>query len=105
MDLKIEGISFDLLTEALSQANQGRMHILDKMYESLPEPGELSKFAPRIISMQINPEKIGALIGPGGKNIKKIIEDTDCEVNVDDDGLVTVAGQDVFKVRRGYKTC
>ena len=103
LDLKIEGISFDLLTEALSQANEGRMHILDKMYEALPEPGELSKFAPRIISLQINPEKIGALIGPGGKNIKKIIEDTECEVNVDDDGLVTVAGQDALKCEEAVK--
>ena len=103
LDLKIEGISFDLLTEALSQANKGRMHILDKMYEALPEPGELSKFAPRIISLQINPEKIGALIGPGGKNIKKIIEDTGCEVNVDDDGLVTVAGQDASKCEEAVK--
>ena len=103
LDLKIEGISFDLLTEALSQANKGRMHILDKMYEALPEPGELSKFAPRIISLQINPEKIGALIGPGGKNIKQIIEDTECEVNVDDDGLVTVAGQDASKCEEAVK--
>ena len=103
LDLKIEGISFDLLTEALSQANKGRMHILDKMYEALPEPGELSKFAPRIISLQINPEKIGALIGPGGKNIKQIIENTECEVNVDDDGLVTVAGQDALKCEEAVK--
>ena len=103
LDLKIEGISFDLLTEALSQANKGRLHILDKMYEALPEPGELSKFAPRIISLQINPEKIGALIGPGGKNIKQIIEDTECEVNVDDDGLVTVAGQDALKCEEAVK--
>ena len=103
LDLKIEGISFDLLTEALSQANEGRIHILDKMYEALPEPGELSKFAPRIISLQINPEKIGALIGPGGKNIKKIIEDTECEVNVDDDGLVTVAGLDALKCEKAVK--
>ena len=103
LDLKIEGISFDLLIEALSQANEGRMHILDKMYEALPEPGELSKFAPRIISLQINPEKIGALIGPGGKNIKKIIEDTECEVNVDDDGLVTVAGLDASKCEEAVK--
>ena len=103
LDLKIEGISFDLMIEALEQANKGRMHILDKMYESLPEPGELSEFAPRIISIEINPEKIGALIGPGGKNIKKIIEDTECEVNVDDDGIVTVAGQDAEKCQEAVK--
>ena len=94
LDLKIEGISFELIEEALTQAHEGRMHILDKMYESVPEPGEMSDYAPRILSVQINPEKIGALIGPGGKNIKKIIEDTQCEVNVDDDGIVTVAGKD-----------
>jgi len=94
LDLKIEGISFELIEEALSQAYEGRMHILDKMYESVPGPGEMSDYAPRILSIQINPEKIGALIGPGGKNIKKIIEDTQCEVNVDDDGIVTVAGKD-----------
>ena len=91
------------MTEALSQANKGRMHILDKMYEVLPEPEELSKFAPRTISLQINPEKIGALIGPGGKNIKKIIEDTECEVNVDDDGLVTVAGLNASKCEEAVK--
>ncbi|MDG1223786.1 MAG: polyribonucleotide nucleotidyltransferase, partial [Candidatus Marinimicrobia bacterium] len=103
LDLKIDGISFELMTEALSQANEGRMHILDKMYESVPEVGELSEFAPRITSIQINPEKIGALIGPGGKNIKKIIEDTECEVNVDDDGIVTVAGQDAAKCQEAIK--
>ena len=73
------------------------MHIIGLMNEAIPEAGELSDFAPRILSMQINPEKIGALIGPGGKNIKKIIEDTECEVNVDDDGTVTVAGADAAK--------
>jgi polyribonucleotide nucleotidyltransferase len=103
LDLKIDGISFELMTEALSRANEGRMHILDKMYESVPEVGELSEFAPRITSIQINPEKIGALIGPGGKNIKKIIEDTECEVNVDDDGIVTVAGQDAAKCQEAIK--
>jgi polyribonucleotide nucleotidyltransferase len=103
LDLKIDGISFELMTEALGQANKGRMHILDKMYESVPEVGELSEFAPRITSIQINPEKIGALIGPGGKNIKKIIEDTECEVNVDDDGIVTVAGQDAAKCQEAIK--
>ena len=94
LDLKIEGISFGLLTDALEQAREGRMFILDKMYEAVPEPGEISEYVPRILSIQINPDKIGGLIGPGGKNIKKIIEDTQCEINVDDDGIVTVAGVD-----------
>ena len=97
LDLKIEGVSFDLLTEALEQARVGRLHILDLMYEAVPEPYEMSEYAPRILSIQIKQEKIGALIGPGGKNIKKIIEDTQCEVNVDDDGLVSIAGTDPEK--------
>ena len=103
LDLKIEGISFELLTEALQQAHEGRMHILDKMYEAVPEVYELSQYAPRILSIQINPEKIGGLIGPGGKNIKKIIEDTQCEVNVDDEGIVTVAGKDPVKCEEAIK--
>lgn len=97
LDLKIEGVSFELLTEALAQAHTGRMHILGLMNDALPEPKEMSKYAPRIVSLQINPDKIGALIGPGGKNIKKIIEDTECEINVDDDGVVTVANPDAAK--------
>ncbi len=97
LDLKIEGVSFELITEALTQAHAGRMHILGLMNEALPEPNEMSKYAPRIVSLQINPSKIGALIGPGGKNIKKIIEDTECEINVDDDGVVTVANPDAAK--------
>ncbi|MFQ6678231.1 MAG: polyribonucleotide nucleotidyltransferase [Fidelibacterota bacterium] len=97
LDLKIEGLSFDLLEQALAQAREGRLHILNLMNEALPKPNEISKYAPRIFSITINPEKIGALIGPGGKNIKKIIEDTECEINVDDDGNVTVAGSNVDK--------
>ena len=97
LDLKIDGLSFDLMEEALNQAKDGRLHILDKMNDVLPEPNEISQYAPRIMSTNINPEKIGALIGPGGKNIKKIIEDTECEVNVDDDGLVTIAGANTQK--------
>ena len=97
LDLKIDGLSFDLMEEALSQAKDGRMHILGEMNKVLSEANEISQYAPRIISLTINPEKIGALIGPGGKNIKKIIEDTECEVNVDDDGLVSIAGENTQK--------
>ena len=97
LDLKIEGISFELLEEALEQARLGRLHILDKMNEALKEPSEISDYAPKIVSFSINPDKIGGLIGPGGKTIKKIIADTECDVNVDDDGLVTISGVD--KVR------
>ena len=97
LDLKIEGLSFELMEQALEQAKQGRLHILKKMNDVLPEANEISQYAPRIMSVSINPEKIGALIGPGGKNIKRIIEDTECEVNVDDDGLVTIAGANTVK--------
>jgi len=97
LDLKIAGISFDLMEQALEQAREGRLHILGKMNDALPEANEISEFAPRILSIQINPEKIGALIGPGGKNIKQIIEDTECEINVDDDGVVTIAGANTDK--------
>ena len=97
LDLKIEGLSFDLIEEALAQAKDGRRHILKEMNKVISEANEISPYAPRIISLTINPEKIGALIGPGGKNIKKIIEDTSCEVNVDDDGLVSIAGENTEK--------
>ena len=97
LDLKIDGLSFDLMEEALSQAKEGRKHILGEMNKVLKEANEISQYAPRILSLTINPEKIGALIGPGGKNIKKIIEDTECEVNVDDDGLVSIAGENTQK--------
>ena len=97
LDLKIDGLSFDLMEEALAQAKEGRKHILSEMNKVLSEANEISKYAPRILSLTINPEKIGALIGPGGKNIKKIIEDTECEVNVDDDGLVSIAGENTQK--------
>ena len=97
LDLKIEGLSFDLMEQALQQAHEGRLHILGLMKEAMPEANDISPYAPRIMSIAINPEKIGALIGPGGKNIKKIIEDTECEVNVDDDGIVTIAGMNTDK--------
>ena len=97
LDLKIDGLPFELMEQALEQAKVGRIHILDEMNKVMPKPNDISPYAPRIMSIMINPEKIGALIGPGGKNIKKIIEDTTCEVNVDDDGLVTVAGENTIK--------
>lgn len=103
LDLKIEGISFELLTEALEQAREGRLHILNLMNEAIPEPNEMSIYAPRIMTLNINPEKIGGLIGPGGKTIKKIIADTDCQIDVDDSGLVTVASPDVEKCREALE--
>ena len=97
LDLKIDGLPFELMEKALEQAKAGRQHILDEMNKVMPKENDISPYAPRIMSTMINPEKIGALIGPGGKNIKKIIEDTSCEVNVDDDGQVTIAGENTEK--------
>jgi polyribonucleotide nucleotidyltransferase len=93
MDIKIEGLDLQIMTEALAQAREGRLHILDEMEKALAAPREeLSAYAPRIITLQISPEKIGDLIGPKGKTIRGIQEATETEVSVDDTGLVTIAG-------------
>ncbi|HEX6626969.1 MAG TPA: polyribonucleotide nucleotidyltransferase [Gemmatimonadaceae bacterium] len=92
MDIKIEGLSFQIVKEALAQAREGRLHILGEMSKALAEPrADLSKYAPRIVTMTINPEKIGDLIGPKGKTIRGIQEETGAEITVDDTGLVTIA--------------
>ena len=92
MDIKIEGLSLELMSEALDQAKRGRMHILGEMDKALPSPrADLSKYAPRIVTMTINPEKIGDLIGPKGKTIRGIQDETGAEISVDDTGTVTIA--------------
>src|ERR671932_803822 len=92
MDIKIEGLDLKIMREALAQAKHGRMHILDEMRKALAEPrAELSQYAPRIVTMTINPEKIGDLIGPKGKTIRGIQDETGAEITVDDTGLVTIA--------------
>jgi polyribonucleotide nucleotidyltransferase len=92
MDIKIEGLSFQIVKEALAQAREGRLHILGEMSKALAEPrSDLSQYAPRIVTMTINPEKIGDLIGPKGKTIRGIQEETGAEITVDDTGLVTIA--------------
>ncbi len=91
MDIKIAGISTELMQEALERARQARMHILDKMLQALPEPRkELSPYAPNIQFMKIDIEKIGLIIGPGGKTIRDITEKTGSEINIDDDGMVQI---------------
>ncbi|BBB93131.1 MAG TPA: polyribonucleotide nucleotidyltransferase [Methylomusa anaerophila] len=96
MDIKIAGISKGILQDALAQAKRGRMHILSKMLEVISEPkAELSPYAPRIITMEIDPDKIRDVIGPGGKTIKKIIEDTGVSIDIEDDGKVFIAAVDV----------
>ena len=92
MDIKIEGLDFAILAEALDKAKRARLHILDIMERVLPQPrAELSKYAPRIITVQIPPDKIGDLIGPKGKTIRAIQEQTGAEINVDDTGMVTIS--------------
>jgi polyribonucleotide nucleotidyltransferase len=91
LDLKIPGISIDLLYEAMQRNKKARFKILDVIEECIPAPREnISPYAPRIESMQINPDKIGALIGPGGKIIKGIQEETGATIEVDDTGLVNI---------------
>ncbi len=95
MDIKIKGLSKEILTKALAQAREGRLFILNKMAEVLPEPRpELAPNAPRVLSMRINPEKTGALIGPQGKNIKAIIEATGATIDILDGGVVNIFGKD-----------
>jgi len=92
MDIKIEGLDFKIISEALEKARIARLHILDNMERAIAEPRkELSKYAPRIITIQIPPDKIGDLIGPKGKTIRAIQEQTGAEINVDDSGTVTIS--------------
>lgn len=95
MDIKIKGLSKEILTKALAQAQEGRLFILGKIKEALPEPRkELAPNAPRVYSMRINPEKTGALIGPQGKNVKAIVEATGATVDILDGGVVNIFGKD-----------
>ena len=101
MDIKIKGIDEAILRQALAQAYDGRMHILGKMLEVLPAPREhLSKYAPKIVSFTINPEKIGEVVGPRGKTINKIIEDTGVKIDIEDDGSVYIATEDAEAAKR-----
>lgn len=100
MDIKIAGVTFAILEQALDQAKTARLEILDHMLKTLAEPRkQVSKYAPKIVTIQIPVAKIGELIGPGGKMIKKIIAETGCEVDVNDDGRVVVTGVDAAKLQ------
>jgi polyribonucleotide nucleotidyltransferase len=92
MDIKIEGLDFGIVTEALEKAKKARLHILDIMEAAIPQPrSQLSKYAPRIITIQIPQSKIGDIIGPKGKTIRSIQEQTGAEINIDDSGLITIS--------------
>jgi polyribonucleotide nucleotidyltransferase len=104
LDLKLRGLPHSIMAEALEKARTSRLAILGIMAQTLPEPRkEMSKYAPRIVQVKINPEKIGALIGPGGKNIKRLVEESGCEINIEDDGTVNIysVSEEGMKIARG----
>ena len=95
MDIKIKGLKRKIVEKSLMQAREGRLHILEKMSEALKESREgLSSYAPRFITHKIAPDKIGTVIGPGGKMIKSIVEQTGVKINIDDDGIVSIMSRD-----------
>ena len=101
MDIKIKGIDEEILTRALEQARLGRLEILGKMLATLPAPrAELSKFAPKIVSFSIDPDKIRDVIGTGGKTINKIIEDTGVKIDINDEGTIFVASSDDVAIKK-----
>ncbi len=104
MDIKVSGITAKVMSEALEQAKAGRLHVLSKMTETLPEPRTtISAYAPRIFTLQINRSKIGELIGPGGKVIRGIVEQTGAKIDVEDDGRVNVAAVDQAAADKAIK--
>ncbi|MGB4596259.1 MAG: polyribonucleotide nucleotidyltransferase [Anaerolineaceae bacterium] len=95
MDIKIKGITPEIMSEALDRAKVARFHIMDKMLEALPEPNKtLKPFAPRIETIKVAIDKIGAIIGPGGKNIRALQEETNTKIDIDDDGTIYIASTD-----------
>ena len=98
LDLKVPGLSMDVLSNALEQANKGRLHILGEMNKAIDKPNALSPYAPQIESFKIDKDKIGALIGPGGKNIKALQENAECVINIEDDGTVSVSAENKEKL-------
>ncbi len=104
MDIKIEGLSREILEEALIQARNGRLQILDHMLKTISKPRkQLSKFAPKILSMQINPDKIGDVIGPSGKQVKRIIEETGVKIDIEQDGMIYISSPDTEMNKKAQK--
>ena len=103
MDMKIKGLPLDVIATAIRQAKPARLHILQKMLATIDTPRkEMSPFAPRLLTLKIDPEFIGLVIGPGGKTIKAITEETGVKIDIEDDGTVTIAGNDGEKAQRAY---
>jgi polyribonucleotide nucleotidyltransferase len=105
MDIKISGVSREVLKQALSQARDGRLHILDKMAEAIDKPREeISKYAPRIETIKVSPDKIKDIIGPGGKMIRSIIADTGVKIDVEDNGEVKIYSDDLEMMSKAADT-
>jgi len=101
MDMKISGLPLETIAAAITQAKPARMHILEKMLEAIDKPREeLSPWAPRLLTIKIDPEFIGMVIGPGGKNIKGITEQTGAKIDIQDDGTVTISAVDGGKAKQ-----
>ena len=104
MDIKVAGVPREVMRQALFQAKEGRLHILDQMNKTISAPrDELSPYAPRVISMQIHPDKIRDVIGPGGKVIRNIIAETNTKIDVEDDGKVTIMSPDLAGCQRAVE--
>lgn len=104
MDIKIQGITKEIMQVALEQAKEARMHILGKMKDALDgSRGDVSEFAPRMYTLKINPEKIRDVIGKGGATIRALTEETGCQININDDGTVTVSSTDATKAQEAIR--
>ena len=105
MDMKVHGLPVDILEKAINQSKAGRAFILDHMTQILAEPRKtISPWAPRIEKIKINPDKIGALIGKGGETIKKITSETGAEIDIEEDGLVTVSAVNTEAIEKALLT-
>jgi polyribonucleotide nucleotidyltransferase len=101
MDIKVDGVTPEIMGQALEQARQGRLHILDRMLEALPQArASISSYAPRILTIRVPVDKIRDIIGPGGKMIRSIVERTGCKIDVEDDGRVSIASVDEAAARK-----
>jgi polyribonucleotide nucleotidyltransferase len=104
MDIKIQGITKEIMQVALAQAKEARMHILGKMTEAMAEAKtEVSNFAPRLFTMKINPDKIRDVIGKGGSVIRALTEETGTQINIDEDGTITIASSDPAKAEEAKR--
>ena len=101
LDIKVEGITAQIMKAALAQAKEGRIHILTKMLEACPKAKDhLSQYAPRIETIQVKPSKIGAVIGPGGKQIRAIIEESGAQVDIDDSGIISLSANSLEAIEK-----